>query len=395
MPGPDGHFDQIPVDTPQFLAAHVYGVARRVLDLWQDLLGHPIVWWHVDAFPRLELVPRLRWGNAHSGPGFLETGLLWTHNGTPQRLALNFDVVAHEVGHTILYSVLGAPAPGRLTGAFLALHEAFADHVAAISALYFRSVVARLLLQTRGNLYALNLVSRLGELSGNDQVRVLDNDVRLSDLGGLRLGPDGTWIDPLGLGRNQHAAAAPLSGAIWDCFVELFQDGLVARGVIGPNLDSRQWTKAEVDAALLPLQSALGTSFERFADDFTAAVRSARDLTGLMLARCIQRLDPNDLDFAMVAARFCEAAVDVGQVHVLSAFIENFLYREIDPRPFLRQAVDRGDPTLGARMQRAAPLGSANSFGSPYLGYRDPQAVAAVSRLIRHPYRGAAALAGG
>jgi hypothetical protein len=257
IPTPDGHFDHIPVGTPQFLAAHLYGVARRVLHLWEELLGHPIIWWHAHEFPRLELVPKLRWGNAHSGLGFIETGLLWTHNGIPQTLALNFDVVAHEVGHVILYSILGAPAPGHLSGAFLAFHETFADHVAANAALYFRSVMKRLLLQTHGNLYALNLVSRVGELSGNDQVRMLDNNVRLSDLAGLRLGPDGIWIDPLGLGRRQHAAAAPLSGAIWDCFIELFQDNLVALGAIEPHLDTRRWTRAEVEATLSPLQNAM------------------------------------------------------------------------------------------------------------------------------------------
>jgi hypothetical protein len=401
MPGPDGHFDRIPMRTPQFLAAHIYGGTRRVLDLWQDLLGQPIVWWHADAFPQLELVPKLRWGNAHSGPGFLETGLLWTHNGVPQELALNFDVVAHETGHIILYSILGAPAPGRLTGAFLAFHETFADHVAAISALYFKSVVARLLLQTRGNLYALNLISRLGELSGNEQVRVLDNDVRLSDLGGLRLGPDGTWIDPLGLGRRQHAASAPLSGAIWDCLVDLYQDGLVTRGAIAPQIDTRGWTPAEVSAALSTLSGAFGVSWERFADGFFAAIRAARDLIGLSLARSIQRLDPNDLDFATVAARFCEAAVELGQGHVLPAFVENFLYRGIDPRPLLRRAViARGARPATERLRHDAAtrrfrtFGHTAPFGDARLGRRDTNAIATICRLIDHPHRGAAALAG-
>ena len=139
----------------------------------------------------------------------------------------------------------------------------------------------RLLVQTRGNLYALNLVSRLGELSGNEQVRVLDNTVRMSDLGACGSGRTGHWIDPLGLGRNQHAAAAPLSGAFWDCLVELYQDRLVARGAIGPRLDTRGWTRAEVEDALEPLQRATGAALERFEDDFFAALQAARDLTGL------------------------------------------------------------------------------------------------------------------
>lgn len=374
MPGPDGHFDHLEPGTPQFLAAHLYGTARRVLDLWEDLLGHPIVWWHAEEFPQLELVPRLRWGNAHAGPGFLETGMLWTRNGVPQELCLNFDVVAHEIGHTILFSLLGAPTPGHLTGGFLAFHEAFSDHVAAISSLYFRSVAERLLAQTGGNLYALNLVSRVGELSGIDQVRVLDNNVRKSHLRGLELGPDGRWIDPLGLGRNQHAAAAPLSGALWDCLVEIYQDRLVARGAIAPDLDTRGWTREEVERALRPLQDAVGTSLERFRDDFLAALQAARDLTGRLLARCVQRLEPDDLCLRTVAARFCEGLFDFGQAHLLPAFIENFLERDIDPRPLMRGAV------------AVAPRARA---------VWNPHGVAAVGCLIQHAHREAAALAGG
>lgn len=159
-------------------------------------------------------------------------------------------------------------------------------------------------------------------------------------------------------------------------------------------------------AALAPLHDAVGVSLERFADDFAAALRAARDLTGLALARCIQRLDPNDLDFATVAARFCEAVVELGQAQVLPTFIENFLERGIDPRPLLGRAAAPGSAAWAAlppaeRLRRVAAArrapqrGRAPPFGGTYLGRRNPLAVAAVSRLIQHPHRGAAALAGG
>ena len=220
-----------------------------------------------------------------------------------------------------------------------------------------------LLAQTGGNLYALNLVSRLGELSGNDQVRVLDNNVRMSHLRGLRLGPDGIWIDPLGLGRNQHAAAAPLSGAFWDCLVELYQDRLVARGAIGPPSRHAAWTREEVDEALGPLQRAVGAALERFGGDFFAALQAARDLTGLLLARCVQRLDPDDVGLTTVAVRFCEELVQLGQGHLLPAFIDNFVDREIDPRPLLGG--------LAPVTDRPLPGG---------VGALEPQGIAAVGR---------------
>jgi hypothetical protein len=159
--------------------------------------------------------------------------------------------------------------------------------------------------------------------------------------------------------------------------VELYQDRLVARGAIGPHLDTRLWTEEEVDQELEPLQRATGAALERFEDDFFAALQAARDLTGLLLARCVQRLDPDDLDFATVAARFCEALVELGQAHLLAAFVDNFVYRGIDPRPLFPGA----PPVRGP-----LPLGRAMA---------DPQAVAAVGRLIQHPHREAVALAGG
>jgi hypothetical protein len=403
MPDASGHFDRIPEETPQFLAAHLYGSVRRVLDIWEALLGHSVGWWHAKDFPRLELVPRVRWGNAHSGAGYLETGRLWSRNGVPQDMCLNFSIIGHEVGHIILFSVLGAPEEGHLTGAFLALHEAFADMVAAISVLYFDSAQEHMLQQTNGNLYALNLMSRLGELSGSDQVRVLDNDVSLSDLAGLRIGRDGKWIDPLGIGRNEHAASAPLSGAIFDCFVELFQDGLVRRKVINPQLDARRWTKARVRAALAEIHAASGEALEHFRAEFGIVLRESRDIIGLALARCIQRLEADDLDFGTVAARFCEALAELGQSRVMPALIENFRDRGIDPVPMMSWMSDVGTaywrPLSSQRLHIASTHGSQMALGRPLplatcRGYRAAQAVAAVNRLIRHPHRGAAALSG-
>ncbi|HZT19677.1 MAG TPA: hypothetical protein VFA23_09755, partial [Dongiaceae bacterium] len=44
QPGPDGHFDHIPVGLPAFAQAHVFGTARFVLDIWERYLGRPVRW---------------------------------------------------------------------------------------------------------------------------------------------------------------------------------------------------------------------------------------------------------------------------------------------------------------------------------------------------------------
>ena len=259
LPDRCGNFDYIPVDTEQFLAAHLYGTMRHTLDVWELYLRRQVVWWHASFLPQLELIPVVRWRNAHCGPGFLEAGIIANRYGRGQLFCLNFDVIAHETGHAILFSQVGAPPADRIHGPYLAFHESFADLVSLIAALHFPSVVQRLLQQTDGNLYVLNLVNRLGEYSDKEQVRLASNTVTMADVGGLRLGPDGDWIDPLGLDRNAHALAEPLTGAIFDIFVEIYQDGLVARGLIPPDADARGWTREEVAASLRMVRHEFGT----------------------------------------------------------------------------------------------------------------------------------------
>ncbi|MBD0270591.1 MAG: hypothetical protein ICV73_01555 [Acetobacteraceae bacterium] len=393
LPDAAGHLDTIPEGTPQFLAAHMYGCARLALGSWERWLGHPVVWWHVADLPRLELVPRLHWGNAHAGYGFLETGMRWSRHGEAVPLALSLDVVAHEVGHAVLYSVMGAPAPAERTAEYHAAGEAFADFSAALTALRFSSVVARLLAQTRGNLYALNLVSRLSEVSDIEQARTLDNTVHVNQLADLRLGLDGRFVDPLGLRRNEHNLAAPLTGAIWDCFVELYQDGLAGRGAIRPDSDARGWTRQEAIAAMQPLERASAEALGRFAPDFEAALRDARDLTGRALARVAQRVPPANLRFAAVAARFCEALAESGQSSNLPAFVENFLERGIDPRPLLGKdpSAPRRAPTSSPRWRTEAAAAHAPNGCA---GCANPLAILAAHRIVRHPHREAAAGAG-
>ena len=52
-PGPDGHFDYLEPGDPGFLAAHMYGTVRRVLDVWEGFLGRPIAWHFRDRYQRL------------------------------------------------------------------------------------------------------------------------------------------------------------------------------------------------------------------------------------------------------------------------------------------------------------------------------------------------------
>jgi hypothetical protein len=335
-PDASGHFDCIPEHSPEFAGAHLFACARRALDVWEHYLERPVVWWHTAAYPRIELIPDLRWDNAQSGPGFIETGARVDERGNVAPFCLNFDVIAHEIGHAVLFSEIGVPATEHLTGQFLAFHESFSDMVALVGTLHFDSVVDRLLTQTDGNLYVLNLVSRIGEISDLAQIRTADNAVKMQDVADLRLMPDGSWTDPTGQDRNAHHLAQPLTGAIFDALVDLYQDGLVRRGAIAPHLDTRTWRPEEVEASLDWVHQASAQQFARFADAFRASLLEARNTIGACIAHVMTTLDPTDLAFDRVAARFLEALVLLGRGDQVDAFLDDFLWRGIDPRPILQ-----------------------------------------------------------
>lgn len=335
MPDPAGDFDHIPADSPTFLPVHLFGCVRRTLDVWEGYLHRHVTWWHAQTHRQLELDALVEWNNAQSGPGFIEMGVRPNHEGVRQFFALNFDVVAHETGHTILFAEIGVPPPERLHAQFLAFHESFADLVALVAGLHFPSVADRLLQQTAGNLYVLNLISRIGEMSGAEQIRTADNTITMRDVAGLRLLTDGTWFDPIGQDRNAHALAQPLTGAMFDLFVELYQDGLDRRGALPPGADARAWTRREAELHLPHSQAALAQAMTRFGSAFYNALADARDLLGACMAHVMRTIEPDAVTFDAVAGLVLEAAAE-RRAHLLPELIETFLLRGIDPRPTLR-----------------------------------------------------------
>lgn len=335
-PNGEGHFDHLPTNTPQFLAAHQFGSMRYTLDIWEGYLGHRIHWWDRHVHPRTELIPFVDWPNAQSGAGFLETGLWQGEDGSVQPYALNFDVIAHETGHQILFSQVGAPSAEKVGAPFLAFHESFSDLVALIAVMHFPSVLVRLLEQTQGNLYVLNLVNRIAETSAHTQIRLAANTTMMDDVADIRLADDGTWIDPTGRGRNQHWIAAPLTGAIFDVLVEVFQHKLTTEGLIPNEANAQGWTRAEVEAAFSGLSQTFSVALARFNREFVSVISDARDAIGRALAHVMLTIRPDDLSFEEAAARFLESMAAQGHGAIMPAMVAHFLWRGIDPAPFLR-----------------------------------------------------------
>ncbi len=387
LPDPAGHFDSLPPDTSQFRAAHLFGTVRLVLDIWERLLGGPVPWWHPDASHDLELVPVVHWANAQSGPGFLETGLWPGPDGSLQPFCLNFDVVAHEVGHALLFGVMGVPSPDRLDESYLGFHESFGDLVALLSALHFPSVRARLLRQTAGDLYALNLLNRLAETAPHQQIRLACNSTTMQDVAGLRVRADGSWFDPAGLGRNAHALSEPLTGVVFDCLVELYQEGLVRRGAIGATHDVRGWSRSGVALSLGSVHDAHRRAYSGFAAAFDAALLDARDAVSAALVHVVRTLPAAGVTFGRVAALMLESVAHGGFASRFDSLLELFLHRGIEPRPHLWLA-----PVLGQRAVRASRRGARVLATQPVptsCRCADPGHVALARRLMPHAHRSA------
>ena len=336
QPSEEGHFDHLQPGTRQFEAAHVYAVIRRVLDVWECYLGHPVVWHFSDMFDRLELIPYINWDNAQSGYGYIELGFSINKHGEPQLYCLNFDILAHELGHSIIYSVVGQPHSEAVTSEYFGFHETAADMTALTAALHFNSVVDRLLRDTSGNLYSLNELNRFAEISENDQVRVACNRKRMSDYAA-------GWY-------KEHDLSQPLTGALFDILIEVFHLNLIKNKLIGKHLAEAAYDSIEPGVDTDLLQHHFNQAYAGHHALFKSALLDARDYFGILLANCWSRLSANNLTYIDVYHALLDADQEITNGQYQSQIIECFRWREIgDIEPGPKLSRDSPDGTFGCR----------------------------------------------
>ena len=313
-PDQDGHLDHLPANTREFVVAHMYGGIRRVLDIWECYLGRRIEWQFRQHFRRLELIPVIDWDNAQSGYGFIETGFGSGEAGMPQPYCLNFDVLAHELGHSIVFAEVGYDE-ATVTGEYLGFQEAAGDLIALISALHFDSVIDRVLSSTQGNLYVENNANRIGELSEIAQVRVASNSRKLSEFA------EG-WSKPHDLGQ-------PLVGAMFDCLVDVYQDRLMQAGLIDEELGRLTNTMPyeELDEGIIQARYAEAYRGQHAA--FKGALLEARDHIGSCLALILNLLSPDFLRFADVGVALLTADEILSGGRYREDFLGNLAWRHI------------------------------------------------------------------
>jgi hypothetical protein len=328
LPDAEGNFDHVEIGTPEFDAAHVYGCVRWTLDIWERYFGRPLEWHFERDYDSLEISLFRDLDNSHAGYGFLEIGADLSE-GRPQSFGINFDVVAHETGHLMIYSLLGVPEIDESMGEYQGFHESAADLVAMIASAHFDPVLDELFANSRGNLYALNELNRFAELSEQTQIRLASNTVRMSAF-------SGGWSD-------EHKLALPLTGAVFDILCDIYHRLLIERGLIDFELVRLVGEEHRLDENETEIQARFDSAYERGPLGFREALCDAREWLGQYLAEAWQRLTAESFSYVRLANTMLEVDQDLSDGLFAEAIESSFRWREI------------GEVALGPRLPKATP----------------------------------------
>ena len=326
--GPDGHFDHLEPGSREFESAHLFGCARFTLDVWERYFDRKIEWHFRDDYDRLELSLLPSVDNAFMGWGFLEAGGIEVEENY-SAFFLNFDVIAHEIGHGIIYSEIGMPSQDGTNSEYFGFHESAADLVALLASLHFDSVTNGVLDNTSGNLYTLNRLSRFAETSDNTQIRMAANDKVLSE-----------FIDGW---DSEHKLSQPLTGAMFDILVDVFHENLLDEGLVSAEMEDLS-DKLEGDESYsIIMQEKFDHFYRQNPEGFKEALLLARDYLGTYLADAWRLLDSETLSYQGV----CIALQDVDK------FITGGRYSHIIANNFRMREIGLVKP--GPRLEKMAP----------------------------------------
>ncbi|MFS0906675.1 hypothetical protein AB3N02_27010 [Priestia aryabhattai] len=314
----EGHFDHIRPDTQAFSSTVMYATVRRVLDIWEDYFGHSIQWYFHKDFDKLELIPRVEWDNAHSGYGFLEFGFGRNSDRSIDHsnpYCENFDVLAHEMGHTIKNSTIGWPENKKdETREYRGHHESFGDLVAIVSVMHFDSVINHILKNTKGNLFSVNELSRMGELSQSREIRMAFNNKKISDVDSP---------------SEEHMLSEPFTGGAFDILVEVFQHNLIERGFVSKELGKRAYHAKGTE--LEAVQNEFNQCYQGKEADFKEALLDARDYFGKLMAKAWSNTSCNNLSYGKVLNNIIEADRELNEGKYKQTILDCFDWREIVP----------------------------------------------------------------
>lgn len=310
-----GHFDHLDVDSREFKAAQMYATVRRTLDIWEDYFGKTISWHFGTSYARMELVPLIHWDNAHSGFGFLEFGFgrtTWGGLDLNAPYCMNFDVLAHELGHSIIFGTMGFPTNQTWTPEYAGHGEAAGDLVAIVAALHSNKVVDYLLNHSSGNLFTVNELDRIGELDNSREIRRAFNYERMSTVG-----------------TEEHDLSMPLTGAIFDILVEVFQKELVQASLITQELADQSYHGPDATIDDSEIQKAFNDAYSGNEADFKISLLKARDYVGELLATTWDQVSSEYFSFADFGLELLSADFDLNGGEHQDTIRDCFAWREI------------------------------------------------------------------
>jgi hypothetical protein len=358
LPDAGGNFDHVEIGTPEFDAAHVYGCVRWTLDIWERYFGRQLEWHFADDYDSLEISLYPDLDNSQAGYGFLEVGADRSE-GEPQSFGINFDVVAHETGHLLIYSLLGIPEIDESMGEYQGFHESAADLVAMLASAHFEPVLDELFANTRGNLYALNELNRFAELSEQTQIRLASNIVKLSAF------RDG-WSD-------EHKLALPMTGAVFDILCDIYHRLLIERGLIDNALVRLVEEEHRLGENEARIQAGFDDAYANGPQGFRASLRDAREILGQYLAGAWQRLKADRFSYVIVADTLLDVDRELGGGRFQQAIESSFRWREfgvvaIGPR--------LPKPTQASHLHSARTVLPEHARWLPRMSYRERWALA-------------------
>ncbi len=304
------------IDDPRFHAAHTYASIRFTLDVWEKYYDRPIEWYFKDYYNRAEVVILPQFENAQIGRGFIEIGTdVDKKTGAMSPFTLNFDVIAHEVGHGIVFAKGGEPDEDKETAEYLGFQEAGGDIVSMIAILHFDSVIDEVLNSTSGNLYITNHLTRFAETSSVGQIRMASNESKMSDF-------VAGWKGP-------HILSQPLTGAWFDILVDIFHEELVRVGAISTTLEEMSDLLEGSAEYEQQLQQDFDNAYEMYPQLFRESLIYARDALATLLVETWERLSPNYLHYVDVHQAMLESDRAVFGGFYRSIIDVNFKWREV------------------------------------------------------------------
>ena len=316
-----GHFDSLAPGSRAFDAAHTFAIMRITLEIWEHFLARRIPWHFRRTFgPSLEIIPHVSSNNAWSGDGYLEFG--YPDYPDPMERTIpfcrNFEVVAHETGHLILKSVIGTMPDDEKSLMHRAHEEASADLVAVLAALQFDCVLDFALVRTRGKLFSVNPISRIGAWGPRsmDRLRAMFNASTMSDVRRRR-------------NLDKYVLARPFAGAAFDLFVEIFEDNLVALRAIPRALADA--SRGAEHTALPRLQRRFTTHYLTAPLAFRRALAAARDRFSRLLAATWERTRPEGVTFGTVVDNMLAVDRALWRGRYCAKIRQAFAAREIEP----------------------------------------------------------------